>query len=195
MTPGVGIPQGPAQSFFLANLILHELDELIIDQGLKYYRYMDDIKIYGFEENKLIESLVLIDKYLKGNGLSINAKKTKIERIDEDKEDATVKELKKIAAFGIYDNDENTISSIDFDYLIDQLDQQKFEPKKDKPKKIKVDKELKQLYNLSDQSQQVENDFELQPKNTLTDPIEIKQFWEKCIVEIVCLHWHRSCYM
>ena len=184
MTPGVGIPQGPAPSFFLANLVLHELDELIIDQGLKYYRYMDDIKIYGFDENKLIESLVLIDKHLKGNGLSINAKKTKIERIDEDKEDATVKELKKIAAFGIYDNDESTVSSIDFDYLIDQLDQQKFEPKKDKPKKIKVDKELKQVYNLSNQSQEVENDFELQPKNTLTDPIEIKQFWEKCIVEI-----------
>ena len=82
-TPGVGIPQGPVPSFLFANLILHDLDEQIITEGFKYYRYMDDICIYGYKEKKLVEALVLIDKYLKGNGLSINAKKTSIEMIED----------------------------------------------------------------------------------------------------------------
>ena len=103
ITPGVGIPQGPVPSFLFANLLLHGLDEKIINKGLKYYRYMDDIKIYGYDETELKYSLIVIDKYLKSVGLSINSKKTSIEKIDEEKEDATIKELKKMSVFGSYD--------------------------------------------------------------------------------------------
>ena len=80
ITPGVGIPQGPIPSFLFANMLLHDLDDLIIGEGFKYYRYMDDMKIYGYQKEELVKALVLIDKYLKGNGLSINAKKTSIEK-------------------------------------------------------------------------------------------------------------------
>ena len=106
VTPGVGIPQGCVPSFFFANLLLHDLDDLLVEKGLKYYRYMDDIKIYGYEEIDLKRALVEIDMYLKGNGLSINSKKTSIQEIDENSEDETVKEMKKIEIFDQYEGDE-----------------------------------------------------------------------------------------
>jgi len=106
-TPGVGIPQGPVPSFLIANLILHELDEQIIAEGFKYYRYMDDICIYGYEEKELVKALVLIDKYLKSNGLSINAKKTSIEPIGAN---FLEEELKNIQSFSLYfDEDPNNL--------------------------------------------------------------------------------------
>lgn len=86
ITPGVGIPQGAAASFFFANVFLNDLDYLISQNGYTYYRYMDDIRIYEETEEKLIEVLVLIDNYLKGKALSLNTKKTSIEEIGEDRE-------------------------------------------------------------------------------------------------------------
>ena len=106
VTPGVGIPQGPLPSFFLANLLLHDLDDMLVGKGLKYYRYMDDMKIYGYEENDLQRALVEIDMYLKGNGLSINSKKTSILEIDENTEDETVREMRKIEVFSLYDEED-----------------------------------------------------------------------------------------
>lgn len=86
ITPGIGIPQGPAASFFLANVLLSSLDDKIISQGFTYYRYMDDIRIYASTENELQESLILIDNYLKGHGLSLNTKKTSILPIGSDRD-------------------------------------------------------------------------------------------------------------
>jgi len=84
LTPGVGIPQGCTPSFFFANILLHDLDNMFISKAYSYYRYMDDIRIYGDDEQELIEVLVTIDKFLKGLALSINSKKTSIEKISED---------------------------------------------------------------------------------------------------------------
>jgi hypothetical protein len=86
VTPGVGIPQGPAASFFYANVFLNDLDYIISQNGYTYYRYMDDIRIYEETEEMLTEALVLIDNFLKGRALSLNTKKTSIEEIGEDRE-------------------------------------------------------------------------------------------------------------
>lgn len=75
VTPGVGIPQGPAASFFYANVFLTDLDYEISQSGYTYYRYMDDIRIYEENEEQLTEALVLIDNFLKGRALSLNTKK------------------------------------------------------------------------------------------------------------------------
>jgi hypothetical protein len=85
VTPGVGIPQGPAASFFFANIFLYDLDHLISQNGYTYYRYMDDVRIYEESEEKLTEALVLIDNFLKGRALSLNTKKTSIEEMGEDR--------------------------------------------------------------------------------------------------------------
>lgn len=101
-TPGVGIPQGPLPSHLLANLLLHPLDDQLVGDALKYYRYMDDIKVFGYEETTMMDVLVRIDRYLKTHGLSINSKKTSIEMIDPEKEDSTVKELRKFQGMATY---------------------------------------------------------------------------------------------
>ncbi|SDT05475.1 RNA-directed DNA polymerase [Winogradskyella sediminis] len=82
-TYGVGIPQGPAGSFLIANIILDSLDRFAIKKGLHYYRFMDDIRIYGKSRNELIQNLVQIDRHLKSKSLCLNSKKTQIELIDE----------------------------------------------------------------------------------------------------------------
>lgn len=94
ITPGVGIPQGPAASFFLANLFLNDLDQIINRAGYTYYRYMDDIRIYEESQDDLLDVLVTIDKYLKGCGLSLNSKKTSIEIIED--KDREIRKLKTL---------------------------------------------------------------------------------------------------
>ncbi len=79
----VGIPQGPAASFLLANIILDGLDRLILDKGVSYFRFMDDIRVYGSNEKELLSILALVDRFLKGKSLSINTSKTVIQPADE----------------------------------------------------------------------------------------------------------------
>jgi hypothetical protein len=100
VTIGVGIPQGAAPSFFLANVFLNELDYKISQEGYTYYRYMDDIRIYEETEEKLSEALVLIDNYLKGNALSLNTKKTSIEEVLPNRE---TEKLMTLTGYGTTD--------------------------------------------------------------------------------------------
>lgn len=97
VTPGVGIPQGPAASFFYANVFLTDLDYAISQSGYTYYRYMDDIRIYEESEEQLTEALVLIDNFLKGRALSLNTKKTSIEELGENREE---EKLPFLTAYG-----------------------------------------------------------------------------------------------
>ncbi len=165
-TPGVGIPQGPQPSFLLANLLLYPLDKQLISEAFKYYRYMDDIKIYGYSESELRNVLVLIDNYLKGHGLSINSKKTGITEIDAAKEDVTVKELRRFEVIGNdYTRDEEFFSELSEDGLESSI--------------------IKSLLGLSEQSpeEQDESDTKKHLEN-ITDPVKIIEFWEKEISDV-----------
>lgn len=82
-TFGVGIPQGPAGSFLIANIILDNMDRIAIKSGMHYYRFMDDIRIYGKSRKELVNCLVLIDRHLKSKSLCLNSEKTNIELIEE----------------------------------------------------------------------------------------------------------------
>ena len=169
MTPGVGIPQGPVPSFFFANLILHKLDDQIVGQGYKYYRYMDDIHIYGYEEKELLEALLIIDKYTKGNGLSINSKKTSIQEIEEGKEEETIKkEIKKLSLTALYSDDADKAI---MDSLLAENEQRK--PKK-KSKSNSIDKEANKL---SEQDQGTGLADFWKNVSTLKDEKEIETFW------------------
>lgn len=165
-TPGVGIPQGPQPSYLLANLLLYPLDKQLISEAFKYYRYMDDIKIYGYSESELRNVLVHIDKYLKGHGLSINSKKTGITAIDAAKEDETVKELRRFEVIGNdYTGDETFITELSEGGLESNI--------------------IKSLLGLSEQSPEEhdESDTKKQLEN-ITDPEKIIAFWEKEISEV-----------
>jgi retron-type reverse transcriptase len=165
-TPGVGIPQGPQPSYLLANLLLYPLDKQLISEAFKYYRYMDDIKIYGYSESELRNVLVLIDNYLKGHGLSINSKKTGITEIDAAKEDETVKELRRFEVVGNdYTGDEAFFSELSEGGLESSI--------------------IKSLLGLSEQSPEEhdENDTKKHLEN-ITDPEKIIEFWEKEISEV-----------
>lgn len=165
-TPGVGIPQGPQPSYLLANLLLYPLDKQLISEAFKYYRYMDDIKIYGYSEIELRNVLVQIDNYLKGLGLSINSKKTGINPIDAAKEDETVKELRRFEVMGN-------------DYAGDEIF---FTELSDSGLESKV---IKSLLGLSEQSpEEHDDDYAKKQIETITDPEQIISFWEKEIVEV-----------
>lgn len=162
-TPGVGIPQGSPPSFLLANFLLHKLDQEIIEHGYRYYRYMDDISIYSYEEHELLDALLLIDKYTKTNALSINSKKTSIQEIKEGEEDETVKELKKIRVFSSYDEAVGIEITIETNV------------------KAKANEKIeKDLVNLSNQ-----DGFNDETNLTqISDPKEIKEYWEQQIMDV-----------
>lgn len=165
-TPGVGIPQGPQASFLLANLLLYPLDKKLISSAFKYYRYMDDIKIYAYDEEELREVLVIIDNYLKGNGLSINAKKTGITKIDDSREDETARELKKFDIIGNdYTGEELLPSSLSEGGLNAEI--------------------IKDILNVSDQPSGKDiNDISVSYVDTIENLDEIIAFWEKEITEV-----------
>ena len=164
-TPGVGIPQGAPPSFLLANLLLHRLDQELVEQGFRYYRYMDDISIYSYEEDELLDALLIIDKYTKANALSINAKKTSIQEIKEGIEDEKLKELKKIRVFSGYEDTEGTEITIEI------------ESKKDKSKTLGINKDLAKL----SQQDSLNNNENI---TTITDTPEIIKYWKNQIKDV-----------
>jgi retron-type reverse transcriptase len=168
ITAGVGIPQGTQPSFLLANLLLHELDEALISDAFKYYRYMDDINIYGYAEKDLLRALLVIDKYTKGCGLSINAKKTSIEEISAEN-DATLKELRKIDFF--------SLSEEDSDASFFQ------ENSPDKEIKSKVKRNAARLSE-QDGADGEQGQVFVEIK-TLTNDVEIIDFWQDTIKEVI----------
>lgn len=73
-----GLPQNRDCSSFLANLYLKSIDDQMIAEGYKYYRYMDDIRIVckdKFEGRRALHDLV---RFLRAKKLSLNGQKTKL---------------------------------------------------------------------------------------------------------------------
>jgi hypothetical protein len=83
-TPSVGIPQSNASSSFFANLLLHDLDNMVKMEGIPYHRYVDDLRLFGDSKEHLQTMLISIDRHLTGLGLHLNSKKTRIEPLTEE---------------------------------------------------------------------------------------------------------------
>ena len=100
----------------------------------------------------LLDVLVKIDNYLKGHGLSLNSKKTKIQKVDP-KKDETLKSLKRFEILGVeYDGEilENEFESLELDIS-------------------------KNIADLLEQSNEPILDFNT---NIISDPESIVQFFE-----------------
>ena len=84
---GVGLPQGNDVSSFLSNLYLIQLDEAmlhLVDQDTnKYYRYVDDIRLYTNSRDEAVTGIVTLEKSLRELNLNIQSKKTKIKSSDD----------------------------------------------------------------------------------------------------------------
>ena len=76
--PQKGIPQGAVISPILANIYLHEFDELVSATDLKIVRYADDFLILSHSKERILSAKLEIMDLLDSMGLTINIEKTQI---------------------------------------------------------------------------------------------------------------------
>ena len=74
-----GLIQGCAFACLLANLILKDVDEMICNMNVIYYRYSDDIIVLGRDRDTEV-AMKTIKEYLKPKGLQLHPKK--VQRVD-----------------------------------------------------------------------------------------------------------------
>lgn len=77
-----GIPQGNQISSFFGNIFLKPIDDAFMefkkDRDIKYYRYMDDIRIFTKEYKDARASILLLDTEIRRLHLNLQSAKTKI---------------------------------------------------------------------------------------------------------------------
>lgn len=79
---GHGIPQGPQPSGLLAEVILSHFDNKRSSvRKIKYFRYVDDIRLYAKDEHHLRHMLVELDLLSKSIGLFPQSSKVDIRRV------------------------------------------------------------------------------------------------------------------
>jgi hypothetical protein len=78
---GHGIPQGPQPSGLLAEVVLRYFDEAQKPKDLRYFRYVDDIRLFAKTEQALRLELVKLDVRSKEIGLFPQSSKIHIHRV------------------------------------------------------------------------------------------------------------------
>lgn len=73
-----GIPQGPIASDLIGEIYLLPIDSFLNKHGIKYVRYVDDIKIYGISREEVLNGVLLLEKECKERGLIPQSKKYEI---------------------------------------------------------------------------------------------------------------------
>ncbi len=77
-----GIPQGNSVSSFIGNIYLLPVDfafsSLVMRRDLKYFRYMDDVKVLAKDNGSAREALFLMNERLRALRLNIQGAKTEI---------------------------------------------------------------------------------------------------------------------
>lgn len=74
-----GLPIGPQFSRPIAELILNEIDQILIDNNIMFIRYVDDYRLFCKSENEAYKSLAfLAQKLYDILNLKLNEQKTKI---------------------------------------------------------------------------------------------------------------------
>jgi hypothetical protein len=78
---GHGIPQGPVPSGLLAEVVLSHFDSTAQNGGLRYLRYVDDIRLFARDEWTLRRELIALDIKSKEVGLFPQSSKVGIHRV------------------------------------------------------------------------------------------------------------------
>lgn len=76
--PQKGIPQGAVISPILANIYLHNFDEIITNTDLKLVRYADDFLVLARTQERILQAKSQVNQVLDDLGLMINPEKTHI---------------------------------------------------------------------------------------------------------------------
>ncbi len=88
-----GIPQGPLSSGLLSEIVLSHFDDLKMKGvDFRYFRYVDDIRLFASDEHRLRRLLVALDLLSKDIGLFPQSGKISIHRVSD-----IEKELKSIS--------------------------------------------------------------------------------------------------
>jgi RNA-directed DNA polymerase len=78
-TPVSGTPQGAVISPLLANLYLHDLDQLLADQGYRMVRYADDFVVLCQSQVAADKARDRIAEWTRAQGLTIHPEKTHVD--------------------------------------------------------------------------------------------------------------------
>ncbi len=79
----VGIPQGLDPSSLLGNVYLDPLDKHMVRGGHRYFRYVDDIRVFAKSEADLRRSMLEITRQTRALGLHVQTGKTNIFQDEE----------------------------------------------------------------------------------------------------------------
>ncbi len=91
-TPNTGLPQGPNASRLLADFYMAPIDVVMEAlPGIKYFRFMDDIRLVGQSRGAVIAALQQLDAECRRRGLALSTKKTALH-----KGDAAVKSMEDV---------------------------------------------------------------------------------------------------
>lgn len=78
-----GAAQGSVLSPLLANIYLHEVDQLLVAQGLHLIRYADDLVVCCQRKSEAQHALVAVHDALRQWGLTLNDRKTRLVHFTE----------------------------------------------------------------------------------------------------------------
>lgn len=79
---GHGIPQGPLSSGLLSECVLRHFDDYApASRSIRYFRYVDDIRLFAKNEKEIRRCLVLLDRTSKEIGLFPQSSKIDIHRV------------------------------------------------------------------------------------------------------------------
>lgn len=112
MPHGHGIPQGPAASGILSEIILSKFEPSKTVARTKYFRYVDDIRLLAKSERELRRQLINLD--LKSKSLALFPQSSKI---DIHKVKKPANELKSISNLDIYDGLELSPKKVQTEFI------------------------------------------------------------------------------
>jgi hypothetical protein len=78
-----GIPQGPIGADFLGEIFLLPLDEKFLKEGIRYVRYVDDIRIFAETELDAQKAAVELEVFCRNHGLIPQGKKFAIKKAEK----------------------------------------------------------------------------------------------------------------
>lgn len=134
-TKSYGLPIGGEAARILAELVLNNTDKLLISQGIKFKRFVDDIHIFCQSMQEAHSALnFLAGKLMKNEGLSLQKHKTQIQsrhefeklvasRVYAESEDAKEKERAKFMSLPINYDPYSDSAEDDYKKIKEQLDE------------------------------------------------------------------------